>query len=1315
MNMEVDSGSVKLSLSNEHIKDALILSLEPQKPNEHYLTNTKRQGSSSSVSSEVLIIAFKGSLEVKDWYHDDHFGETDVDQSFFPSLKRIGEDRPAKVNKAILQKFQDLLNNTGFKDEGSSSSVSSEVLIIAFKGSLEVKDWYHDDHFGETDVDQSFFPSLKRIGEDRPAKVNKAILQKFQDLLNNTGFKDEVEKAVKVDKKKILFTGHLYGGALACFATLWMLETYIRKQKFTFPIGCVTFGSPLIGNETLSHAVRREKWSGHFTHFVMEHDMVPRIMLAPKTSIQEHLHKILQHFQKNVNRTTQKPSKIARLFSRTKLEQTTDIDQLVKPDEAAAFFESVLINASSVASHDAYDLMEPTSTLKEKLSIDYVKISPYRPFGEYVFCTCDETQDPDAPRQQLIVENPDAVLQLLFCFMQLPNENQDINEFARNSLAESFGYEDELNKNGLQLQKMVKLKELNEKLWTSNHTTDDMVRKSNKALFELTADAKWCLMAAEESEKRKKENEKIIDTHMRKNHTKKNKDDKSIEDFLDEIRKYKNNPTNGKIDYYDAFFGQDQQADFLANVNRLELAKIWDVIVEMVIRKDLPDEFEGRDEWVALGTEFRRLVEVLDIANYYRHSKGEGSKPYLSVRPKRYKFTQRWLEHAKVMPFELVSESNFVSEIEELIIEVETRKKKTIAEVMTEMQLISEKVQKWRSEINDNDVFWGESVFSKLQHTSLTKHINSQLNKLSDFSECFSDKMDVDSGDSVKLSLSNELNTDALSLSLEAQNQNEPYLTLLSSEVFIIALKGSCDDKEWCHDDCFGETDVDPVFFPSLKRIGEDRPAKVNKAILQKFKDLLNSTGFKDEVKKAVVVDKKKILFTGHLYGGALASFATLWMLDEYKRKQKLIFPIGCVTFGSPLIGDETLSHAVRREKWSGHFTHFVMEHDIVPRIMLAPKKSIQGHLPKFLKSLEKYANPTTQILTMFGNFLAKFLKRKTPGQTIDNDQVEQHNEAVAFFENVLINASTVASHDAHDLMEPTSTLIEKLSVDYMKVSPYRPFGDYVFCTCDNTQGPDAPRQQLIVENPNAVLQLLCCFLQLPNENQEEFVVNSLAESLGYEEELNKNGFQLQNMVKLKELNGKLWTSNGTTDDVVRTSNKALFELDYYDAFFGQDVQDDFLANVNRLEQAKIWEVIMEMVTRKDLPDEFEGRDEWVALGTEFRRLVEVLDIANYYRHSKGEGSKPYMSVRPKRYKFTQRWHEHANVMPFESVSESTFVAEIEELIIEVETRKKKTIVEVMTEMRLINEKVQKWRSEIKDNDVFWGESVLSKLLEKLA
>ncbi|KAJ0920284.1 putative EDS1, EP domain-containing protein [Helianthus annuus] len=43
----------------------------------------------------------------------------------------------------------------------------------------------------------------------------------------------------------------------------------------------------------------------------------------------------------------------------------------------------------------------------------------------------------------------------------------------------------------------------------------------------------------------------------------------------------------------------------------------------MVRRKDLPDDFEVWGELVDLGTRFRRVYEPLDIANYYRHSKGE--------------------------------------------------------------------------------------------------------------------------------------------------------------------------------------------------------------------------------------------------------------------------------------------------------------------------------------------------------------------------------------------------------------------------------------------------------------------------------------------------------------------------------------------------------------------------------------------------------------------------------------------------------------------------------------------------------------------
>nr|XP_043608370.1 protein EDS1-like [Erigeron canadensis] len=596
------------------------------------------------------------------------------------------------------------------KKHGASSS-SKEVMIITFKGPLR---WHNDDLFGVTDVDAVLLPSLLRIGEGLLAKVNSAFLDAFKNLLKSTGFKLEVEKAVKKGKK-ILFAGHASGGAIASLATLWVLEEYARKQKVTNAIGCVTFGSPLIGDGTVTHAVQREKWGGHFTHFVMEHDIVPRIMLAPKTSIQKHLPTILDFLEKKVDPTSQKSSKKAKLFSIKTHEKTVHQDHLIKPDEAVDFFENVMINALTVASHDAFDLMEPTSTLKEKLSADFVKVSPYRPFGHFVFCTRDETQGSGTSRQLLVVENPNAILQLLFYFLQLPNENQDLADFALNSLDENFGYEEELNKGGLQLDNMVNLKDLNQHLMTSNGTTSDVIRASNRALSEQAASAKWCLMAVEEAEKRKKENELVIKKSMKKYG---NSNQKIIEVILDDIRTYKKKHADGTFDYYEAFKNQNEQDDFVANVNRLELAKIWDVTVEMVLRRDLPDEFEVWGELVNLGTQFRRLVEPLDIGNYYRHSKGDG---YMDVRPKRYKFTQRWYEHANVSGFEKISESNFVAAVEELTKKAEELKNTTLEKVKEELENIKSTVGKWKNEIHEEneDVYWGDSIVSKLQEKLL--------------------------------------------------------------------------------------------------------------------------------------------------------------------------------------------------------------------------------------------------------------------------------------------------------------------------------------------------------------------------------------------------------------------------------------------------------------------------------------------------------------------------------------------------------------------------------------------------------------------
>ncbi|KAI9081671.1 hypothetical protein K1719_036407 [Acacia pycnantha] len=130
---------------------------------------------------------------------------------------------------------------------------------------------------------------------------------------------------------------------------------------------------------------------------------------------------------------------------------------------------------------------------------------------------------------------------------------------------------------------------------------------------------------------------------------------------------------NPRVSYYEAFKRQDDKNDFPSNVYRLKLASVWDDIIEKLRNYELPEEFEAKKKWVERGTQFRRLVEQLDVANYYRHVGNDVAGPYMEGkgRPRRYKYPQRWLEHAKREPKGTYSESCLMAEVEELWIKTE--------------------------------------------------------------------------------------------------------------------------------------------------------------------------------------------------------------------------------------------------------------------------------------------------------------------------------------------------------------------------------------------------------------------------------------------------------------------------------------------------------------------------------------------------------------------------------------------------------------------------------------------------------------------
>uniref|UniRef100_A0A7N0TZS6 Uncharacterized protein n=1 Tax=Kalanchoe fedtschenkoi TaxID=63787 RepID=A0A7N0TZS6_KALFE len=549
----------------------------------------------------------------------------------------------------------------------------SAPVIISFPAAWRVADWYATSArgpFAETQINKELFPSMKSVGLDESAKVNEAFLTRFEALLKNSELKKEVEKAGS-KWKQVVFTGHSSGAAVAVLATLWLLEKRLKsdvRDPKPLPI-CLTFGAPLVGDKIFHHALERQKWSSCFINFVAKRDIVPRILLAPLSSIEQQFQDYLDYLNPCV------AVRGSDAFENIYLE----------------FYKTVMIIASSTVSHAASKLMGCTNMLLEALT-SFEVLSPYRPFGTYVFFTGKEATS--------VLRNPDAVLQLMFYTCQVAAECEEA-EILR-SLHDHVAYENELARS--LSQNIIDLDGLEELPLSSVGASESRVQIISQALDDLGVSrrGRLCLRAAGEVKRQKRRNEESI-----------NKKKSPIIACLKELEEYKARCELDSVCYYDSFKRSLKETDFKANVRRLELAGMWDEIIDLLKNYELPDDFEGKSEWIDLGTRFRRVMEPLDIANYYRHDKNGDTGPYLKKgRPKRYRFTQRWLEHTnKGIPS---SESCFWAEVEEL-----RSKGGTQADILR----LETDIDKWTGDgVLGKDVFFKNSTFLEWWSTLDARH-----------------------------------------------------------------------------------------------------------------------------------------------------------------------------------------------------------------------------------------------------------------------------------------------------------------------------------------------------------------------------------------------------------------------------------------------------------------------------------------------------------------------------------------------------------------------------------------------------------------
>ncbi|XP_058112106.1 protein EDS1L-like [Magnolia sinica] len=509
---------------------------------------------------------------------------------------------------------------------------SSSIVFFAFPGLWSVDDWKPTAAPTPSDNLLSFLPSLRTIGSNETALLHAPFFHRFLAILTTSTLQHQVHKAV-TGGKQIVMTGHSSGGSIAIIATVWLLEQF-RKLNQLPPL-CLTFGSPLVGDSIFGHALRREAWSSHFSHFILRYDIVPRLLLTPFDSIEQQLQTILPFLDQK--------------------SPYSNVEALCRSPQAVSLVSTVMRNTSLVASHGACLSMDCTNMLLEALP-SFIKLSPFRPVGTYIFCTGNG--------KLLIVKNSDVVLQLLSYCLQL-GPKQDLVEVVCKCLKEHLAYEFELRES-FEMQDIVSLDHLEQLPLSLEDASSDEMQSIDMALKDLglSMEARLCLRATRESEKHKQRNLYKIEANRNK-----------IQEALNMLDSYRETCKIRQVGYYDAFKLQKDTKDFNANLKRLDLAGLWDEIIEMLKRYELPDDFESRIEWVQLGTRYRCLVEPLDIANYYRHFKNEDTGPYMvKGRPTRYRFTQRWLEHAEGMIARSTTDSCFWAKVEELCLDTASGK-----------------------------------------------------------------------------------------------------------------------------------------------------------------------------------------------------------------------------------------------------------------------------------------------------------------------------------------------------------------------------------------------------------------------------------------------------------------------------------------------------------------------------------------------------------------------------------------------------------------------------------------------------------------
>ncbi|PQP96717.1 senescence-associated carboxylesterase 101 [Prunus yedoensis var. nudiflora] len=311
------------------------------------------------------------------------------------------------------------------------------------------------------------------------------------------------------------------------------------------------------------------------------------------------------------------------------------------------------------------------------------------------------------------------------------------------------------------------------------------------------------------------------------------------------------------------------------------------------------------------------------------------------------------------------------------------------------------------------------------------------------------------------------------------------------------------------------------------------------------------------------------VIITGHSMGGCVATLFTLWLLESLnlsKAKRPL-----CITFGSPLIGDEHLRKCVSQfPNWTSCFLHVASIQDPVPKL--------------FLSQIQLLLEPDPDSILML------------VAANSQGDQTQDPNVGIQFF-------------DYGQLLEPLK---------------HKAFCKDVFELAESDRVPLKA----------SIITQLAAIFGVPQSQalqQQQPYINILIKNM------EKHEYKLA-IQKTKTSNAAKKLNDIKVSMVYlewyKKDSKSR-EIGYYDMYKNKRYRSDINVEEYKKKLSNYWQDSVEEVENKPQKEGAAFRTRWLMGGTTYRRMMEPLHIAEYYKDKDG---KNYREERPKHFILLEKW-----------------------------------------------------------------------------